>query len=250
MNNHCKLLLSLALCLIMTAQPLDSGFVLITSLYNETHQDRAQEYLTCLKKNLLNKFISEIHVLYDTAKDTAKDNLIYDFLLQNNITITHIHGRPTYEFCFSIANTYPRGTRILLANADIYFNDTLTHLVDFDFKNVFIALTRWDVQKNGSISMRYTDKGKQNQCSQDTWIFTTPLLQFKSDFCIGTQHCDGKIAFQAHKAGLKVMNPCFTIQSCHLQLSNIRNYALQPFSKKITKPVPWCHLPKNKKKML
>lgn len=207
-------------------------FVLILSLYNETDQARMQEYITCLENNLKHNSIKKIHILYDIAKDDQKNEL-FNYLKTKPVAINLIKGRPTFGSCFNFANsTYPN-SKIILSNADIYFNETLALLDTYDLINKFLALTRWDVQKDGSLKIfkqSYKEEFdlRKSSTSQDVWIFETPLKKFKrDDFQLGTFKCDSAIAYQAWDSKLEVINPCLSIQCCHLHLSQIRNWINQ-----------------------
>lgn len=203
------------------------SFKLITTLYNETNKDRIREYITCMEYNLNHKYIESIHVLYDTSKNNLNDheNHILNYIKSKNIAITYIHGRPTYGMCFDLANRNYPNNRIILCNADIYFNDTLKQLQSYDLTNKFIALTRWNVQEDESIKPHTYTNGADAEYSQDVWIFKTPLKTFYEDTIqLGLPSCDGRIAYEARQSGLEVINPCLTIQCCHLHLSDIRNY--------------------------
>jgi len=189
-------------------------FKLITTLYNETNPIRAQEYIACLEKNLQHQDIDDICVLYDTGKDSqnSTENYVYTFLKNNNIKIITIQDRPTYGYCFDIANTLFPGSKVIISNADIYFNDTLSLLNDYDLTNKFLAITRWDFFQT-------------NEASQDVWIFSTPIKHFaRDDFKLGIPGCDNYIAYQARASGLTVINPCLSIQCWHVHASGMRNY--------------------------
>jgi hypothetical protein len=219
----------------------------MTTLYNETHEERCAEYITCLDKNLAHPLIRKIHVLYDTAKDDAENKLLR-YVQSKPVTITYITGRPTYGECFELANNcYPRET-IILSNADIYFNHTLQLLVGYDLHNKFLALTRWDVKPDGLLEIfkQYCDGefcALWSETSQDAWIFQTPLKKFNHDTIrLGTMTCDSLIAYQAYAAGLEVSNPCLSVQACHLHLSAIRNYDPNLRAAGTWMAVPWSRL--------
>jgi hypothetical protein len=206
-------------------------FKLITTLYNETNPIRAQEYIACLEKNLQHQDIDDICVLYDTSKDSqnSTDNYVYTFSKNNRIKIVTIHDRPTYGYCFDIANTLFPNSNIILSNADIYFNQTLSLLNNYNLANKFLVLTRWNITPAGLKIFKQYCRGEFQQLwselSQDVWIFQTPIKHFpKDDFKLGTMQCDSFIAYQATISGLTVLNPCLSIQCCHLHLSGIRNY--------------------------
>jgi hypothetical protein len=207
-----------------SAQEPGQRFILITTLYNEKNLQRAQEYITCLERNLTMGLIEKIHILYDTHKDSSdmKENKLLLYLLslpQNSIVLSKISRRPTFELCFALANQVYPDKKIIIANADIFFNQTLYTLSDYNFENKFLALTRWDVTQNNKLVFF------EEPSSQDAWFFKTPLAPFrKSYYELGMMRCDNCIAYQAREAGLIVGNPSLTVQACHMHLSNIRNY--------------------------
>lgn len=212
----------------------DNKFILITNLYNEKDDKRIKEYIECLERNLAHPDIHTIHIIYDTSKDAPEDtqNILLNYLKTKKVPLTYIDKRPTYNFCFSIANSLYQDKKIILSNADIYFNQTLHVLVNYDLTNKFLAITRWNVRKDGTLAPHAWPKGNWRTISQDVWIFNSPLRAFENgDIAMGTLHCDGQIAYQASKAHLKLINPCQTIQCCHLHLSEIRDYPVIPYPK-------------------
>ncbi len=209
-------------------------FKLITLLYNETNEERISEYITCLERNQANDSIAEIHVLYDTSKD-GEENKLLQYLQTTNVTMSYVTRRPSFSYCFNIANTLYPNSRVILSNADIYFNETLALLENYDLSDKLLALTRWNVQQDGEIQPFKRGEKNAND-SQDVWIFKTPLRKINcADIKFGTPHCDGKIAYQAQRNRLNVLNPCMTVQCCHLHLSNVRNYDTKT-------PTPFIHL--------
>lgn len=220
---------------------IDPSYILITTLYNETNQARIQEFIACLKKNLQRSQIQSIHVLYDTAKDFGVCKL-KTYLESLPITIHYIKGRPSYRACFELANTFDPGQRVIIANGDIYFNYTLALLAPINLTGKFVALTRWNVKDDSLVP--YTYRGHPITDSQDAWIFQTPIKAFcPEDIYMGTWRCDVRTAYYAQQAGLKVLNPCRSVQCCHMHASEIRNYHTL---KKTDDPywirVPWINI--------
>ena len=223
-------------------------FNLITVLYNETNINRMHEYLVCLQYNLLNKSIHTVHVIYDTSKDDNKNTFLHLLKLKPAIKLTLTNHRPSYGECFALANTeYPK-CKIILSNADIFFNDSLASLENYNFTNIFLTLTRWNILENGALEIfkQYDKNGvfskSDSESSQDVWIFETPLKIFKcDDIALGLMQCDSIIAYRAIKSGLIVKNPCLSIQCCHLHLTEKKNYRKQPqpYKGQPTAIVPW-----------
>jgi len=253
--NKCKIFLliifflsgGLVFCIFANAnQP--APFVLITMLYNEKNPKRVKEYITCLDRNIAHGLIEAIHILYDTTKDGGKNSLL-KYLQQSGVTITYLNGRSTYGYCFELANKIYPNKKIILSNADIYFNHTLGKLVDYDLTGKFLALTRWDEKKHGALVPYRRYSGVNTPDSQDVWIFQSPIRRFQDDdIPLGWPLCDGRIAYQAKKSGFRVLNPCLTIQCCHVHESQVRNYnkmqALLALKGVRSMPVTWTMLKK------
>lgn len=216
------LLVALFIQLTMVATPQEP-FVLITMLFNETDTVRKEEYKTCLLKNKAHPLIDTIHVWYDTSKDT-KYNELYQFLLDIDVIIETHNGRMSFGNLFEIASTQYPNRRIIGSNADIYFNETLALLDEYDLTGSFLAITRWDLLKNGSLQIDTIHK-RANTGAHDSWIFQSPLfVPGAESIYLGTYGCDGGIAHQVIAAKLKILNPCYSIICTHLHHSPVRHY--------------------------
>ncbi len=228
---------------ISTAQ---ARFILITVLYNEGNSRRRQEYITCMDRNLKYSLIEKVHVIYDTSKDD-KNNILLEYLRSKDVEITFIKGRPTYGYCFEIANSLYPDCSVILSNADIYFNHTLQLLKKYDLTDTLLTLTRWNVSRH-TLRLERARGRRPNIWSHDAWIFKTPMRSFNNNHIkVGTVYCDCRIAYQAQHAGLHVLNPCLSIQCCHLHQSRVRHHETPVFDKKETVGVPWSTLPGKKK---
>ncbi len=222
-----QLFLLLLICLNSAAQ---KKFSLITFLYNETDQERALEYIACLEKNIAHPLIDEIHIIYDFATDDRINSLLL-YVQQRPVTLHYVKGRPTFYYCVELAKRIAKNPYIIIANGDIYFNETLSSLDDYDMTDKFIGLTRWNVQADGTLEIfkQYHPDGSywdySSASSQDAWIFQIPLPTFfDNTIRLGTMSCDSRIAYHAEQAGLTLVNPCLSVQACHLHLCKIRHY--------------------------
>jgi len=184
---------------------------LLIEYFTPESTERYNEYLTCLRHNLGNKFISKIHIFID---DNSKlpDNLNSDKIIINNI-----ERRNTYTDFFNYVNTNLTGEICILSNGDIMFDDTLSYINDENVSGKFISLSRWDILPDGNV--RHYDI----PYSQDAWIFKSPININKADFTLGKLGCDNRITYLAMKSGLIVTNPSKKIITKHLHLSNFRS---------------------------
>jgi len=184
--------------------------ILLTLLYNETNEQRQQEYKFCFLKNLNNPGIKKIVVFYDTSLDND-DNTFHQWLKQHPINIVPVDDRITYFEAFNHANQWYKDHTIILANGDIYFDDTLSILTQINLTNTFLSITRDDL------------RGSKGEGSSDVWVFKSPILGFGEGLQMGTTFCDQIISFLAIKNGMKVYNPCHSINCYHHHISYIRN---------------------------
>lgn len=214
-------LFSLIFCANALSQT--APFVVITSLYNETNKARMAEYIDCMDRNVKHPMIRSIRVLYDTSRDD-QNNTLLNYLQSLDIQIDYIVGRPTYARVLQLANDlYPLSV-VIIANADIYFDETLAKLQDFDFTNSVITLTRWNDLGQGVLQLEGLPKWK-NYMTSDVWIVKTPCaIAGLETVALGTWQCDGLFHLKAMCSGYSLYNLCYDIRACHLHASQKRNY--------------------------
>lgn len=203
----------------------DESFVLFTTLYNEKKELRQNEFIFCLEKNIHHPSIKKIVILYESKKKQDFLKKLKDLEnFEKKVEVIFIEERPTFEQFFNLANIFYRDQKIIIANADIHFDNTLDLIYKRQLKNKLLALTRYDKNQNGEYEL---NGGYQLlSSSQDTWIFQAPIKSFFSDIQLGKLGCDPALAYSALSAKLNVVNPSRTILSYHVHSSNIRTYTL------------------------
>jgi hypothetical protein len=126
------------------------------------------------------------------------------------------HKRLRYDCAIQFANDYLFGQKCIVSNSDIYFDDTLHFLTNYNFnKNVF-CLSKYE---NGEMSSHAFQ-------SQDSWFFNSPLQvnMANLNFHFGVPGCDNVFVGVLVRSGHIVSNPGKTIKSHHLHTSNYRTY--------------------------
>jgi hypothetical protein len=182
--------------------------ILLTGLYEDPDSNRRKELFECLRRNIENTCLEEIHLF-------AEDSMSLE--LRSTKVRVKAHGRRvTYRDLFGYANNRLPGRRVIIANADIFFDDDLTRLTGYDLSGRLLCLSRWDVQAGGSPSFFHQPS------SQDAWIFETPIREFPCDFHLGVPGCDNRLAWEAERAGLILSNPARSLRAYHLHLSGVR----------------------------
>lgn len=179
--------------------------ILLNNYYVDKNPERRAEIDACMENNLRHRMINHIIVFKNR-----------DVMLRphKKIIPVNVDRRPTYSDFFRIGNKYS-GIKIL-ANSDIYFDDSLALCNMIKSKQVF-ALCRWSYNDNGSLEFY------NRRDSQDVWIWKDPV-NVSCNFGLGVPGCDNAIAFLLMEAGYKVISPSKKIKAIHLHNSGVRNY--------------------------
>jgi hypothetical protein len=200
---------------------------LMVQYFTVSNQDRQKEIDDCLKKNCENSFIKKIFLLTEEKFDA-------EILNHPKIEQIVIGKRLKFSDAFEFANKKLPGEVFILSNADIYFDESLAKAGEYDFENLFLALSRHNHFKDGReqiiignpkydtrvVQKDYNEEGGRIEwASQDAWIFKTPISQDvidKAGFELGRLNCDGRILWLMKAFGYKVLNPCINIAIRHL----------------------------------
>lgn len=197
---------------------------LFLEYFENSNKDRDNEVLKVINNNINSKLFDKIYIF--------TESLTIDILFVPIVEIIKINERMTFKQMFQYINELSSENDInIICNNDIYFDNTLFKLNDYDFNNKFLALLRRDVLEDGSSKLFEFDsndcfnrKGHRTD-SQDAWIFKGHIkVPSKSDFYFGILGCDNRIAYLMEELGYKVINACYDIYIYHLHLTNIRNY--------------------------
>jgi len=208
------------------ASVLLPDIVLIQQYFKHPNIFRQNEYDECLEHNLACPYIDRIVMLTETPE---MENALE---LQHPKIYAHCIGkRLTFsDAMIWAAKNLPDSTHIIIANLDIYFDDTLKELYNINMRDTCLALLRHDVGKTGPFCWPNTNKPRQD--SQDAWMFQLPFpekaLENVSglDIQLGQRGCDNAIAYEFVQRRFRVANPGLSIRALHLHNVQERNYGL------------------------
>lgn len=194
--------------------------VLLTNFYPEPDEARRGELRECLRRNLALPQIDAVHLFIEdgltpeAAIDSCPD------LLDPKVTLVQHGKRATFDEYFAYANRALAQRTVVLSNADIYFDESLSLTRRCGLPRAFIALARWDVQPDG------TSNFFNVEFSQDVWIFQPPLRIRNCNFTPGIPGCENRIAWEARRSGLQVHNYALSIRAYHLHLTGLRRWTM------------------------
>lgn len=196
---------------------------LVTQFYKHTNKRRYGEIKSCLVNNLLCPYIDKIVLINE--KDYSDE---YNKLFCNTEKILQVvtGNRLLYsDFLVYVRDVIPNNVYVILSNADMYFDDTITELWKIDMNNKMLCLLRWNVDIHGHSTLF----GPRAD-SQDSWICLSNTIKSKNidyslfNYHLGMPGCDNAFAGHILKHKILISNPSMSIKSYHLHNSNIRNY--------------------------
>jgi hypothetical protein len=197
---------------------IEARMILLAGYYEDADAARRAELSECLRRNLDNELLEEIHLFVEEPKGADELRATQPPLADGKIRLIEHGRRVTYRDLFVYANTRLRGRRVIVANADIFFDRTLARLDGYDLAGRLLCLSRWDIQGDGS------SRFFEHPASQDAWVFLSPLPEIRCEFHLGLPGCDNRLAWEAARAGLVLSNPGRSVRAHHLHLSLVRHY--------------------------
>jgi len=191
---------------------------------------RQQEIDYCLEQNINNPFIHKIYLL----NEKEYSNPLFK---SKKIEQIIINDRLKYSYAIEFANKNCKDDIVIIANNDIYFDETLLildHLDEKEYIDKLIVLTRYERNEDNEIlsqdkiphyySKHYKTFFKSQRIwSHDAWIFKGKMQYFPCDFYLGVHGCEGAFITQLKKnTNIKVQNGYPYIKAIHYHLSKFR----------------------------
>ena len=203
--------------------------ILITQYYLPKWEERQIEIDECLIHNLNNHLIDEIHLFIeqDYDFDKFKSNPNFSKLVFVNST-----ERLSYKQAFEYSNRHCSSNDIiLLANSDIYFNETLSKIDTYSFDQTFYGLTRHEITETG------LKLYERPSVSQDVWIWKPPIQiknipdnidYFTDGIQLGIWGCDNRILKIMKDSDYTIRNIGKDIQCIHNHKNDLRTWSTNP----------------------
>jgi hypothetical protein len=134
------------------------------------------------------------------------------------------------DFFRLAAERYP-GEVCVVANADIAFDESLrgaAAVLGASPRPLLVALSRWDDPSGPSMEGRVDpQRWRFYSHSQDTWMFVAGSLpDFEAGFTLGIPACESRLAHEAFRAGVGVLNPALSVRTWHHHASGTRTWKL------------------------
>lgn len=190
-------------------------FNLFVPYYNDSAVFRQNELDWCVLNNCENPLIENFYIFPESKRNKIPK-------LSSKAHIIHFDRRVTYQDIIQFVNSMIDSYRYynIIANTDIYFDNTLDLVKSIDMEKVCLTLTRWESSPDNNNPYMF-----MNFQSSDVWIFKSYIsMHIDCEFYLGVPGCEGRFNFEVAKAGYKLYNPSKTIRSLHYHNSGKRNW--------------------------
>jgi len=215
-------------------EPTESKIDLYLQFFIHSNEERNNEIKTCLKMNVINPYINKIFLLNEriyTPEEMGVDN--------SKIIQIPLGTRLKYSDIFNWVNIRMNLVEtpgyIIIANADIFFDETLENLLksDMNQKPTIMAQLRYDYDGTASGIKIFGPRPD----SQDCWIYHSKynnlLLNKKIfNFELGMPGCDNSILYLFKLYNFRLINDPESLHCMHYHQTQIRNYSNKDLIKK------------------
>jgi len=191
--------------------PAHPSVHLIVQYYNDKNSFRASEVDACLRFNLANPHVLQVHLLKEPFTVLPRE-------FQGHPKLTVVgRDRMTFQMAFDYANTLPSNSTAMVSNADIYldhhspwysFTGSLQDMGTLAQGEFSLSLSRVESNAEGHVWLtRELQRDLAYSYSQDAWVFKTPISIQDASFTVGNcPGSDNAIAERLHRAGRRPMN--------------------------------------------
>lgn len=186
---------------------------------------RQKEIDYCLKKNIENKCIDKIIFLNEESYQL-------DILNHEKVQCINIGKRLSYQEAIRYIKSLDSNDKFILANNDIFFDNTLEIAENQNLHNKIIALTRHEFDGDSKLEQFRVppmyDKErdtvyKVNRCwSHDAWILDKSIPSFRCEFLLGVLGCENAFISAAITKKINIENGYPYIRANHFHKSKIR----------------------------
>lgn len=204
--------------------PVNDEIHLFAQFFVHKDSQRRKEINICLNQNILNPYITKIHLLNEKIYSDEELGLSDSKIIQTNIGI-----RINYKSIAKYIRVNGLTGYFIMANSDIFFTDEIKNLFvsELSTKKQLYALLRYEYDDLQHISKSkiFGPRGD----SQDTWIYHSnyPLTEQHEkalNIQFGKPGCDNKIAYIYNMLGYDVINDPLFIKSYHYHNQTSRDY--------------------------
>ena len=182
---------------------------LFVEFLNTNNRERQKEYDDTLSINNQLNYFDNIYIIKDK-------NVVLPFQSDKFKIILQQNDRTTYQFVFDLPEAQNDNDINILANSDIYFDNSINLINDKITEEIAIGLSRWYLPNDTAyLAAGHHMHGRAAPESNDVWIWKGKNKVQNGNFPIGYYSCDCRIMQCFVEAEYRVYNPAISIKTWH-----------------------------------
>lgn len=192
----------------------------ITQFFVSPKARRYNEIVHTLQKNAECDYIDRIILLNERTYDLP----VSSPKIEQHVIGHRLNFRTVFQY---IHEKVPADVLVVIANSDIYLDDSWRLLWSLSMRDTFLSLLRWDVQEDPA--EKPVLFGPRSD-SQDTWVVSSNSVKERTwkwdtlDISFGQNGCDNAINVEMLRNKYMVANPCMSLTTNHVHMSGVRTY--------------------------
>ena len=192
----------------------------ITQFFVSPKAHRYNEIVHTLQKNAECDYIDRIILLNERTYDLP----VSSPKIEQHVIGHRLNFRTVFQYIYE---KLPADVLVVVANSDIYLDDSWRLLWSLSMRDTFLSLLRWDVQEDPA--EKPVLFGPRSD-SQDTWVVSSNSVKERKwnwdslDISFGQNGCDNAINVEMLRNKYMVANPCMSLTTNHVHMSGVRTY--------------------------
>ena len=181
---------------------------------------RSAEIVQTLQKNAECEYVDRIILLNERAYDLP----VSSPKIEQHVIGHRLNFRTVFQYIYE---KVPADALVVVANSDIFLDDSWRLLWSLSMRDTFLSLLRWDIQENPA--EKPVLFGPRSD-SQDTWVVSSNSVKERTwkwdtlDISFGQNGCDNAINVEMLRNKYMVANPCMSLITNHVHTSGVRTY--------------------------
>lgn len=192
------------------------GVHLLIDFYTDGRQDRHEELVSSVRRNLANPAVIAV---YNLGADEHRPPC--DVVAHPKYRAHPMNRRLTFHDAFSFANAFLCGAFVGICNLDISLDPRSDWATAEDIvrkENIVLCQSRTELASDGSVFLDPTFQRLAYANAQDAWFWIAPFSVPGSNFELGTLGCDNAVADRIRRAGRTPVNFGSRFKINHLDL--------------------------------
>lgn len=221
--NQSNFIFFLLIFSFFTTQPLE-----LVTVFNDNNDESGPNsiFTQCLEQNLSHFLITKIHVFYQS---TSQD---IPFIFTNPKIKIIPTKKATLDKIFKYIDSNLAGKKVIVANNDIFFDNSLFKLNYYPLNDNFMFLTTYEYNKKN-------DSWMINTNDYNCWVFLAPVNLNLDKTALNSKNCNAIIKNAVNKnEGLTITNPSLDVYSFRLN-NNYNNLVIIPSAANINLPTSY-----------